>query len=226
MNIWIKNAGTQERTWLGKVVSPGEYYKIGQFEALLWRESNEVFQDIAYGFLRVSKTNDPSGEFLNAVEGWSYLLGELPSKVQNKNFPFADKTLPEGNKLFRRKHGTLKNIPANSTEAIQITIPYTMAKFNKAEIINGSPGDVVNLKVYDNEFGTIQQTMGVPAQAITPNLFLNQFGFNVAVCKDYYEDESNYDADVIQGMIIEVEYTNNSASEVLIGVNITLHEIV
>jgi hypothetical protein len=132
--------------------------------------------------------------------------------------PFAGKMV-EDHKLFRRKHGTSISSPAGQTANLDVVIPYTRCKVNKAELIGCSMNDSVNLKVLDNAQGSISGT-GIP------NVLLNQFGFNVRMPDGYYTDKSEYDADLYQGMIVRIEYTNNSANTVTISVNVTLHQMV
>lgn len=131
--------------------------------------------------------------------------------------PFASKVLPDGKKLFRRKHGVSETVNANSTGTIELVVPYSLAKINKIEIVNCSVGDLASLKVYDTPQGTLS---GVP------DLMLNQFGFDVYLPDGMYSDESNYDADLIQYMKIELTYTNNGESAKEIGMNVTLHQLV
>ena len=128
--------------------------------------------------------------------------------------PFANKRLPEGD-LFKRVHGVSATIAAGSTGNVELVVPYNIAKFNGAEIINCKLGDTVDFMVYDNPSGTIS---GVP------DLMLNQFGFNVQMPNDFYKNTSEYDADIILGMKIQCQYTNNGADPVTIYMNVELHE--
>ena len=58
-----------------------------------------------------------------------------------------------------------------------------------------------------------------------PDVKLNQFGFNVYMPNDICSCSSIYDADLIKDMKIRVVYTNNTASDVEIGINLMLHEV-
>lgn len=130
--------------------------------------------------------------------------------------PFASKVLTSGQKLFKRVHGVQAVVPANSTESISFVVPYVQAKINGLQIVGASLGDTANFKVYDNSSGTI---------STIPNMLLNQFGFNVCLSEKFHVEESHYDADVIQGMKLELEFSNNTNSEVTIGANFILHEV-
>lgn len=154
-------------------------------------------------------------------------LPEVPSEptevtvVKQKQIPaFASKTIPEtGQKLFRRKHGLgWTSVAPNSSETITLVVPYTLAKIDEAELMGCGEGDCVDLKVHDNDAGTI---------STVPDKMLNQFGFDVCMPNGSYKDHSQYDADLILGMKVKLTYKNNSSTETRnIGVNITLHEVV
>lgn len=131
--------------------------------------------------------------------------------------PFASKQLSNGQKLFKRVHGVSKTIAANSTDTIQLIVPYSQAKINGLEIVGARHGDTANFNVYDTADGTISSI---------PNYKLNQFGFNVNLAKDFYKEKSQYDADIIQNMVLELEITNNNDTEVLIGANFILHQLI
>lgn len=131
--------------------------------------------------------------------------------------PFADKTVQEG-KLFRRKHGLgSKTVQPGNFATLELVIPYNQAKLTEAEIIGCVAHDTVDLKVYDNDVGTISGYA---------NVQLNQFGFSVVVPDGMYRDKSDYDADMIHGLRVEITYTNKGSEAVKIGANITLHEVV
>lgn len=139
------------------------------------------------------------------------VVEEIPTSA------FASKKLSTGQSLFKRVHGVFKTIPANSTETIRLIVPYTQAKINALEIIGAYHGDTANFNVYDNSSGTI---------STVPNYKLNQFGFNVCMRKDFHKEESQYDADLILGMVLELEYTNSQSTDTTIGANFILHELV
>lgn len=145
----------------------------------------------------------------------------------NSSSPFSSKSVG-GKKLYRRKHGVgsicqpITGVPFTD---IPLVVPYNFCKIDKIEIVGCELGDKVNFKVYDNTEGIVQQSMGMPLASIVPNRLLNQFGFDVNVPKDFYEDHSQYDADLYKGMIVEVEYINNGNVSKFIGVNYTLHEM-
>lgn len=130
--------------------------------------------------------------------------------------PFANKNIGS-KKLFRRKHGVSKTITANSTDTVEFSVPYSHVKITKAEVVNCAVGDTIDLTINDDASGTY---------TTVPNYMLNQFGFDVVLPDGIYVDESQYDADLFNGMVVKVTYTNNSNSDRLIGVNLTLHELV
>lgn len=136
--------------------------------------------------------------------------------IKNIQNPFADKILPNGKKLYRRKHGKRQSIPGNGSGKIQFVVPYAVAKIDEVEIVNCSATDTCHLKVLDNDAGTF---------STVPNYLLNQFGFDVNLSDIYYTDTSNYDAELYQSMVVEIEYFNNEAEAKDIGVNFVLHEV-
>lgn len=145
--------------------------------------------------------------------------------VTNKE-PFDSKAVPNGS-LFRRKHGFVFSspIPVGSSAIINLVVPYDSVKINELELINCKEGDAVDLKVLDTPQGHIQISMGVPPESITPSLMLNQFGFNVQLPAGFYRDVSNYDADLIKDMVVQVEYFNNGSQPITPIGNIVWHEI-
>ena len=130
--------------------------------------------------------------------------------------PFAAKVLSTGHKLFKRVHGVQTTVTANSSGSLELVVPYVQCKITGIEIIGAEVGDTSNFNVYDNAAGTI---------STIPNLKLNQFGFNVNMAKTYHREESAYDADLIQGMKLEVEFTNSENINKLVCVNFILHEL-
>jgi hypothetical protein len=129
--------------------------------------------------------------------------------------PFASKELPDGKKLYRRKHGYTVALAANTVTIYEITVPYASQKINEAEIIGCLPGIKANFKVVDTASGTY---------STIPNFVLDQFGFNVNITKDYFQDISQYDAHCYTGMRLVFEFDNPNAEHV-IGINIVYHEV-
>jgi hypothetical protein len=130
--------------------------------------------------------------------------------------PFGAKILPNGKKLFRRVHG-ISAVVQNAPDSITYTITYPACKIMGVQIINGKVGDTANFKVLDTATGTIT---GVP------NLLLNQFGFNVNIVPEVATYPSKYDADLIQGMQLLIEY--DAIDELLprtVYINFDLHEV-
>lgn len=130
--------------------------------------------------------------------------------------PFASKILTNGTKLYKRVHGVKKTIAANSTDTLRFTVPYIQCKITGADILGGSHGDTCDFNIYDNSIGTI---------STIPNYKLNQFGFQVCIVKDFHKEHSNYDADLIQGMVVELNYTNTLNEPALICMNVIIHEV-
>lgn len=129
---------------------------------------------------------------------------------------FADKILPCGKKIFKRVHGVKITVEDVMVPA-ELVIPYDDCKITGVELLAGVYGDNVNFKVYDTPTGTL---------STIPNSMLNQFGFGVYVAKDIHTEMSNYDADLIKDLKIEVEYTpKNTGVPRDVYVNFILHEV-
>jgi len=135
----------------------------------------------------------------------------IPASTQTQ--PFASKILPNGKKLYKREHGIQASV-AVGANTILFTIPYPWVKIIGLEILFGEKLDTCDLMILDSTSGTYS---GVP------NYQLNQFGYNVNIAADLYEEESAYDADLYQGMQIKIVYNSQSAKT--IGLNFNLSEV-
>jgi len=154
---------------------------------------------------------------LAAIEFDSNFLQLILNKVSVQTIsPFVSKKLPDGKKLYRRKHGKISTVSGNEEKVIDFVVPYPAVKINKVEIINAGMLDIVDFKILDTDTGGYS---GVP------NYVLNQFGFDVVISDWFYFDESDYDADLYLGMVIRVIYKNKTNDIKNIGINYTLHEV-
>ena len=150
-------------------------------------------------------------------------FGLYKQPVYQASFPFAKKVTEDGKKLFKRVHGVKASLSGDTT--ISLDVPYNSCKINGLEIVWAPAGLQADLKVYDTPQGHIQIGMGVPTESITPSLLLNQFGFASGVAKDYYEEISQYDADLIKDMKLEVTLLNPNNKTGDVCVNFILHEL-
>lgn len=137
------------------------------------------------------------------------------SKAKVTQYPFSDKVLPNGKKMFTRIHGVSSTI-TSSPSSIDFEVPYDSCKITGIEIMGGSIGDMVDFEVVDTSTGTIS---GVP------NLSLNKFGHDVNVSKDLYKYKSSYDADLIKGMKLRIVYNTSEPSKA-VYINLILHQVV
>lgn len=213
--IQVKNVDIVNHTYQGTILAPNEVKQLTEIEKPKWSEDAQLLTDVSNGLAQIG---DGAQFFTDVNEQINWLKGNATIPVKSvESPPFAAKILPDGRKLYRRKHGFSGTVDANSTANIDFIIPYNTAKLNELEVMNPSEGDSVDLEVYDTPTGTISGY---------PNVKLNQFGFGVYMPNALYRDRSNYDADVIKDMKVRVVYTNNTASSKTIYFNITLHEIV
>lgn len=147
-------------------------------------------------------------------------LIEQPVKV-NTAPPFAAKKIVVNGvekSLFKRVHGANATITANSTADIDFVVPYAHAKFTGANIFGNTLGDTLDFTVHDDASNTYS---GAPGS----NYKLNQFGYDVEMPGEPYENTSDYDADLYYGMVIRCSYTNNTNASAYIAMNVWLHEV-
>ena len=142
--------------------------------------------------------------------------------LEVKPAPFQSKFLPNGGKLYKRVHGENNTIASGETGFINFVVPYPECKFSGAEIIGCEVKDIVNFYVLDTVTNTYSQA---PVEIYGANFPLNQFGFDVEMRKDSYENTSNYDASLYYGMELMCAYKNNGLDEKYIAVNFELHEV-
>jgi hypothetical protein len=124
------------------------------------------------------------------------------------NSPFASKEIPEG-KLFTRVHGVAPvDIESNQTHVFEFVVPYLSCKMTCAEIVS----DVTHQTSFEVHHPHVGK--------------LNQFGFDVNMGLNIYKRQSDYDADVFQGLILKIPVKNISGQTKKFGVNIILHEVI
>ena len=226
---YIKNIATENYSFLGQTILAGEYYGIPSTDLAEWAGSDEVIYAITQGILRMAYDASGENDITSSLESINYLQNEMPSKItvvdQPSMYPFAKKTLEDGKKLYRRKHGLRQTCVANETTVIELMVPYAHCKIDEVEIVGCDNTDDVDLLVLDTENGDIQLSMGVPEDQVVSKAVLNQFGFRVALSDMFYSDSSNYDADLYYGMFVKVLYYNNSDVDKSIGINVVLHEV-
>lgn len=138
--------------------------------------------------------------------------------------PFKTKALDIGT-LFRRVHGQTIMLVANGITTLNFIVPYNKVKMNKADFIWFPEGCTCDLKVYDNDLASMQESLGVPYAYRVPNKMLNQFGFNAVISDGHHDEYSEYDGDLLKDMKVEIVITNTTAITKLVGVNFIYHEV-
>ncbi len=156
--------------------------------------------------------NDGSNDITNIALATSIIQGGTPQVDIKSEPPFAAKTIGSL-KLYNRTTGMKYSVSVGQQNCI-FTIPFPQMKFNGLEIVAGEIGDECDLYVWDSINGDY---------TTVPNMQLNQFGYTVAVAKEYFAKKSNYDADVFVGMQIVVSYNSVSAKD--IWINYDVHEL-
>ena len=136
---------------------------------------------------------------------------------QTPSLPFAAKTLPDGSKLYERKHGVAgSEVAAGQSETTIFSVPYPACKITAVQVVGSKLGDQVDFRILDTPAGTV---------STVPNHPLNQFGFGVYVTDGEFEEESRYDADLFLGLQLEMTYINNGSSPITPNYNVLLHEL-
>lgn len=152
------------------------------------------------------------------IRNWFYTLNDIPIQVKSSstNLPFASKTIETSSgvkKLYKRVVGKQFAVDVG-LNTLSFTIDFDWVKINGIEFLNSETLEKASLSVYDTSTGTY---------STIPDYKLNQFGFDVNLCHDFYRWGSEYDADLYRGMIIKIEYTSTSQKSV--GVNYMLNEV-
>lgn len=137
-----------------------------------------------------------------------------PTQALNINSTpaFASKNL--GTKsLFKRVVGKQFEVSIGDNTLIY-TQTFPWVKFMSLEIVNGQMGDYVSLYILDTATGTF---------STYPNAPLNQFGFNTNIAADFYQQKSEFDADLYVGLQIKIIY--HSVSNKTVGINYVMNEV-
>jgi hypothetical protein len=167
-----------------------------------------------------------AGKQLSGSSGAALLLqlGQLSNVDSNGNLytstnsqpPYGAKTIlinGSSKKLFARFTGIQFSLQQGSNTLVY-TNPYPWAKIIGVEVVNCEALDTADLKVYDTSSGTYS---GIP------NALLNQFSYSLNLSKDFYQRMAQFDADIYQGMVIQIIYTSQNAKTV--GINLLLDEV-
>ena len=217
INRYIKNNTNADITVEGQVISSGAYYHIQPAELIKFSTSSLLIMYISDGTCLMAKSDDGLTDIIDVSSSIDFLKGNLPTSVEANNFPFASKTLPDGSKLYKRKHGKAGvSVAPGTTESVVFTVPYINCKITGVEVVGSQEGDQVDFYILDTPTGTVSSF---------PNFILNQFGFGVFVTSGIFREGSSYDADLFQGLQLRMDYTNNGQSAVTPNFNITLHEV-
>lgn len=139
----------------------------------------------------------------------------IPNRDAQGNIIIKTSTFADKANLFFRGQGITGNATANQVTNFIFTVPYAKCKINGVEILGGVFGAKCNLKILDSTTGTYTGT---------PNALLNQFGYDWNIRPNCMPIVLPYDADLLQGMQILIEYENNDSLDTSIAINFYLHE--
>lgn len=131
--------------------------------------------------------------------------------------PYGAKTVTVNgvvHKLFSRMTGLQYSV-STGANTITYTATYPWTKLIGVEVVNCEALDTADFIVYDTPGGTYS---GVP------NQLLQQFSYTLNMPKDFYIRMAQFDADLYQGMVIQINYT--SVSNKTIGINLLMNQVV
>jgi hypothetical protein len=144
--------------------------------------------------------------------------------VEAEDYPISKNTTPDGKVLYAKIHGQKSNVSAGANHRFQLTIPYTEAYFQGAEIIE----DIIGVSDF-----TIRSPDQVAADDFSDpdpanHIYgghIEQYGYSVNMGVIKYIREAKYAARLPQGLVVECNVTNDTAETKEIGVNFILHDI-
>jgi len=130
--------------------------------------------------------------------------------IINRSHPFGAKA-----DLNFRGTGISGTLAAGEEKQLDMAVAWPKVELTGVEIMGGSLGDNVQLKIVDTEEGTY---------STIPNYVLNQFGYDWNLPGTLYIKELPYNATLYQGMKIAVVYKNNSTDATEVFINFDIHE--
>jgi len=207
----INNESDVPVTYQGQTIAPGAFYTVAD-PGTAFALDYVLINDVIYGDTSITvKTATHRGQDALAILSTirSAFVSITSAPLQS---PFAAKKIGTKN-LVARTTGVSYAVTTGATTLL-FTIAYPWVKINGVEIIGAVVGDSCNFKVFDTAAGTY---------STIPNYQLNQFGFNVQMAPGFYQRISDFDADLYEGMVLQVEYT--SVSNKNVGINYILTEM-
>lgn len=210
MAKFIHNITGESQIIRGVTIDSLQNYLIPVNLELSWANDIIINQKILNNELSVSL--DGVNKITDPLSSIQYLKGLISDVNVKQTVAFASKEIGS-KKLFKRVHGIQQECIIGEN-IFEFVIPYSAVKMACIELIGATNCDQIDLEVYDTPTGTL---------STIPNYKLNQFGFKANVSKDYYEQKSEFDADLIQNMKIKVKYTARNAG--IIGINFILNEL-
>lgn len=136
-----------------------------------------------------------------------------PARVGDPT-PFANKKIG-AKALFKRVFGVKKTItPADNK--ITWSVPVSWLKINAVQVVGSNGLLKADFIIKDTPAGTYS---GVS------NYVLNQMAFETVIPNGFFEERSQYDADLYLGMVIEVPFYDVPAEGLSVGVNFICHEV-
>lgn len=213
MSKYIYNPTEESIYYQGREVPSLGFFQIPENLISEYTSDSQLISDLASLIVKMSSDgiSTLSGSGSDHVD---FLKNLIPATIAiNSLTAFASKILPDGKKLYKRYWGIQAAVDSGENTIIY-TIPYPQVKIIGVDILYAETLDTISLFILDSTTGTY---------STIPNYILNQFGFDVNISKDFFRQESNYDADLFQDMQIKIVYNSQSAKT--IGINFNLSEV-
>jgi len=139
--IYIKNADTIIRTWVGQQIGIGAYYLVLPTEEIAWANDPALLTDVTNGKAVVAKDDSGSNNITDVNVAINYLKGNLPQVVQ---------TFPDGS--IERRLATSVGAYSSSTLDYPVTNGKTL--YLKKMSGNGALSPDIKVEIIWDATGT------------------------------------------------------------------------
>lgn len=228
MAKWIKNATAGDKTWVGQLISAGQYYEIQSHEESQWANDSTLLSDIGSGDAVVAKDDSGTADISDVAEAINHLKG-LEVSISNipttSNIGIAD----AGSYRARLKGIIFETITAGTTKKCDWKIEQLQwpagtdrkSYFNGIEYYakNGSIFDKAKFMVVDKDGSGV--THGLYPQAYydaykdgNGELVVEEFGDDWPMIPDNLEDIFLYKASLYKDLYVRITYNSTGTVDV------------
>ena len=218
----VKNIDTVSHTYCGQEITSGSTYQIQDSERIAWTINDNLLEDITNDKAQIWDSSSAISSYSDQID-WLKNNDSIPKDTAGHpvyHYPaFAEKTLPDGSKLYKRLHGQIESLDQGSNDIIFV-VPHGHVKMIGARIVGAEVGDYCDFRVLDCD----DNPYVADPYFGTANAVLNQYGYGVAIAPDNHQEVCRYDADMYYGM--QIKFTYNSVSAKTVGFNFDMSEVV